>query len=455
MKIKKLFWSLLIPCFLIACKKEVEETPINPDFVAPWPEWVFSHWIWEDEGTSTSAKQLADDYLAHDIPVGAIVIDSPWETGYNTFEWDSSLYPDAKEMVDYFHSKNIKTLVWITGAVNTDLPELYQECKDKNYFMTKNSAGEEVIIDWWKGPGGLIDFWNPEARAWLKSRMDKVLDIGIDGWKTDGTDYYQLLAPYSRGKGRVVPRLDYSYEYYRLFFEYTRERLGKDRVIMSRPFDNYGINVSGDIAAFSPVDITFAGWVGDQDPDFKGLKAALNNLYESSKLGYLIIGSDIGGYREDNTLPGGRDKETFIRWAQLGAFCPLMENGGGGEHRPWKFDDETLKIYKTFVSLHNQMGSYLHNTAKVYFQEKKSLMQFLKKADYSYTLGPDIFVTPIKEAGTGSLSITFPKGTDQWVYLFDKSKIYNGGSSVSLSFPIDEFPVFVKKGSAMADSLTP
>jgi len=43
----------------------------------PWPEWIFYHWEWEDEGTRQSATQLVDEYLIRDIPVGAIIIDSP------------------------------------------------------------------------------------------------------------------------------------------------------------------------------------------------------------------------------------------------------------------------------------------------------------------------------------------------------------------------------------------
>ncbi|HRG91106.1 MAG TPA: hypothetical protein PLW44_18915, partial [Chitinophagales bacterium] len=58
---------------------------------APWPEFVFHHWVWEDESTQQSALQLVDDYKARNIPVGAIIIDSPWETGYNTFDWDTNL----------------------------------------------------------------------------------------------------------------------------------------------------------------------------------------------------------------------------------------------------------------------------------------------------------------------------------------------------------------------------
>ena len=61
---------------------------------------------------------------------------------------------------------------------------------------------------------------------------------------------------------------------------------------------------------------------------------------------YANFGSDIGGYRSGSGK-FGRTKELLIRWAQLGAFSPLMENGGNGEHRPWMFDNnnETMNIY--------------------------------------------------------------------------------------------------------------
>jgi alpha-glucosidase len=97
-------------------------------------------------------------------------------------------------------------------------------------------------------------------------------------------------------------------------------------------------------------------WVGDQDPTFDGLQDALRNMFHSAWRNYVNFGSDIGGYR---TGPGplGRTKELFLRWAQLGAFVPLMENGGNKEHRPWEFDstNETLNIYRKFVHIHTEV----------------------------------------------------------------------------------------------------
>lgn len=46
------------------------------------PRWALEPWVWEDYGNSDSSLiRLVDQYEAHDIPVGAVIIDSPWEAG--------------------------------------------------------------------------------------------------------------------------------------------------------------------------------------------------------------------------------------------------------------------------------------------------------------------------------------------------------------------------------------
>ena len=73
---------------------------------------------------------------------------------------------------------------------------------------------------------------------------------------------------------------------------------------------------------------------------------AASHLSHALCTGYANFGSDIGGYRSGAGILG-RSKQLLVRWAQLGAFSPLMENGGNKEHRPWLFDstNETLSIY--------------------------------------------------------------------------------------------------------------
>lgn len=468
---KILLLSLVAVLFLTAnsCKKKNDDTvikdPNDTTYVQTtlWPKWVFQHWVWEGEGTTQSAKQLVDDYLAHGIPVGAVIIDSPWETDYNTFEWDSTLYPDAQGMVDYFHSKNVKVLCWVTGGIDTNVHPLYDYALSHNYFMKKDAASPAGVVNWWKPtPCSLIDWYNPDAVAWWKTLMDKTLAYGIDGWKCDGSDFLLLsnfptTYYYSPYLGANIPsRNDYSERYYRIFNEYTRQKLGNDRAVMCRPIDNYGYTfLSGATVAFCPKDMSWACWVGDQDATFDGMKVALNNMYESSVYGYLSFGSDIGGYRTDAAYPStGRSKELFVRWAQLGAFSGLMENGGGGEHRPWLYDQQTTDIYKKLTDLRNKyLVGYLLGASKAASDANKSMITYFNKTDYSYLLGDDIFVAPVLTA-SGDVTINFPAGSN-WVYLYNKTEVHEGGTSLTKTYAIDEFPVFMKQGSHAAEVMVP
>ena len=65
----------------------------------------------------------------------------------------------------------------------------------------------------------------------------QALSLGIDGWKCDGTDPYILELVTPIGKQGLVTYRDYADAYYGDFFYYTREKLGEDRLIMSRPTD--------------------------------------------------------------------------------------------------------------------------------------------------------------------------------------------------------------------------
>src|SRR5690606_38983748 len=48
-------------------------------------------------------------------------------------------------------------------------------------------AKSTTPMDWWKGKGGFIDYSNPKAMDWWHGLQQNVFDLGIDGWKLDGT----------------------------------------------------------------------------------------------------------------------------------------------------------------------------------------------------------------------------------------------------------------------------
>ena len=65
-------------------------------FPAVLPEWGYGHWKSRD--VYAHQRDAEADYLGyreHDLPLDAIVLDSPWATQYNTWEFNPHQFPDA------------------------------------------------------------------------------------------------------------------------------------------------------------------------------------------------------------------------------------------------------------------------------------------------------------------------------------------------------------------------
>ena len=401
---------------------------LNP---LPYPAWVHEHWVWENDGTQQSATDFVQGFLDKGIPVGVVTIDRPWDTAVGTFIPDPDLYPDMPGFVRDMHGKDIKVTLWTSCVINEEASN-FQGAKDKGYFLSKGKTQK-----WWTGKGAFIDYTNPEAVQWWHGQMDNVLDMGIDGWKVDGVDPYVMLLLPAYGKKGLVGWNQYQRLSYGDFYNYTMEKTKGRGVMWSRPTDDFiGLGLP---LTFAPRDVNFAGWVGDQDNDWAGMRAALSNMFTSAMLNYANYGSDIGGFRSG---PYKNPKDVFIRWAQLGAFCTLMENGGGGEHRPWEYDAETSAIYKDFTLLHYKLIPYIQSQVAYSIERRQPAMR-PAAGYYQYTLGDDILVAPIVSEGHDR-TIVFPAG--EWIYIFDETRTYKQGIK-KLNFPMEEFPAFIRKGA--------
>jgi alpha-glucosidase (family GH31 glycosyl hydrolase) len=129
----------------------------------------------------------------------------------------------------------IRVITWIVSVVNTDVS--LWNMLDKNGWLIKNGIGTSGVIKWWHGKGSFIDYFHPDALAWWHQQLDKVLSIGIDGWKCDGTDPYIMEFVNIKSHVGPITYRDYANAYYGDFFDYSRTK-NPDSLIMSRPCDD-------------------------------------------------------------------------------------------------------------------------------------------------------------------------------------------------------------------------
>ena len=445
--------------------------------------WAHAHWVWlkNDLGNQDNCTALVDTYRDLNIPVGVLNIDSEWATAFNNFEVDTVKFPDFEGLIKSMHENDIRVTMWATSMVDTDDPD-YQEAIDNQYLVRWGKTGEVRPLKWWHGEGGLLDYTNPNAVAWWHAKMDKVLDVGVDGFKTDGTDPY-IIEYGDQAIGyndQTINHRQYADSYYGDFFAYTREKRG-DGLIMSRPIDCYyhGVEFTGACLSFSPKDVMYSGWVGDDDCTWVGLKNAITKLIYSAWAGYANFGGDIGGYR-GSIADGTPEKELFIRWTQLMSFMPLMENGGGGEHRPWMFDDETVRIYRSFVRTHMSLYRYLYEVGNKAIEGGFSSISpiapnilpevsnpsseasdtrrpFKPPSSLDYLLGPSLFISPIihgsksNDKGLVMTQVEFPgDNSTMWLDFWEPLKEpLTGGTKGVFPYPLSSYPVFIRKGSYM------
>lgn len=426
------------------------------------PAWALEAWLWEDDvNTAAYVDTLLAGYARHDIPIRTIMIDSPWSLRYNDFTTDESRYPNPAQWFQGLQDKDYRVVLWMTSMINshskdTELKEggeWFDEALKKGYLI-----GQDNQIKWWKGKGGFIDYTNKAAQEWWQGRQQQVFDWGIDGWKLDGTAtlFRTQLGPlpffYQKGASGWLTTRQYMDLYYREEYQHGLSQ-NPDFVTLSRSMDR-GYHPEG----FAPIDASPVNWVGDQEHKWlseellsedeekqdialagvQGFESAIDNVLKSAAKGYNIVGSDIAGF-SGKTIP----PRLYIRWAQFSTFCGLFLNGGHGDRALWQRTDEELQIIRQYTWLHQELVPYIYHYV-VEAHRGGTVLQRPTPGKYHYLFGESLLIAPIYKDELKN-EVQLPPGN--WRYWFDDRSAIQGQTTFDQSFPLDEYPVFIKEGA--------
>ncbi|MFO8056469.1 MAG: glycoside hydrolase family 31 protein, partial [bacterium] len=321
------------------------------------PKWMCRPLKWRDQvarfrfadldGLKINAE-VADDILHYeklDFPKGTYMIDRPWaegKMGYGNFKWDPLRFPNGDQMVTKLHERGWRVIVWgAPWAIGHGPHAFGPEARKKGYVF---------------GPRNL-DYTNPAARRWHKNKIEKFLRrSGVDGWKLDRseeTNPSEKSDIYHDGRTGFEVHNDYPRLYIKTYYEATRAVRGDDFVLMPRATytgtQAYSIVWGGDTKG----SVKRLGLIPESTD--KGLRSVIISLQRMAFMGFPFWGSDTGGYQRFC------DRDVFARWLQVSCFCPLMEIGGKGSHRPWDMptspshDKEMIDIFYRYTWLHTRL----------------------------------------------------------------------------------------------------
>jgi alpha-D-xyloside xylohydrolase len=424
------------------------------------PYWAFAPWKARDYYRNTQeVNEDTDRYRALGIPASVLLIDSPWATNYNTYDFNPKQFDDARAMIARIHEKGFKLVLWHTPWINSETAKPYEdgfasklapgpasnfaEAERRGYFL-RRPDGSTYIGKWWKGIGALIDFTNSAAKKWWQAQVSKVIALGADGFKNDDAEgAFVGDVVFADGQDRRVMRNRYAVEYNRAVAEILQERKGSDWILFQR---------SGTIGSHTlPLF-----WAGDNDASFSpgnGLPTVVTAGLNAGMSGISLWMSDLGGYNKSERTGG--DDVLFARWTEYSALSPGMEVMSGMNLGPWDYGDEALRIFRTYSVLHMSLFPYRYAAAMESARTGLPMMRALvlmhqddraaREAVDEYYFGPDLLAAPVLSPVT-QRTVYLPEG--RWVDYWN-GRCIDGRQTIVADAPLNRIPLFVREGAIL------
>jgi alpha-D-xyloside xylohydrolase len=404
------------------------------------PEWSFGLWLSTsfvtdyDEQTVT---EFIDEMEKREIPLDVFHFDCFWMREYQwcDFEWDPRTFPEPAAMLSRLKAKGLKISLWINPYIGQASP-LFDEGKANGYFL-KRHDGSVWQWDLWQAGNAIVDFTNPAARDWFKSKLRPLLEMGVDCFKTDFGERIPTDVTYFNGADPVQMHNLYTQLYNATVWELLQEVKGADAIVFARSATAGGQKM--------PVH-----WGGDNTSSFESMAESLRGGLSLSLSGFGYWSHDIGGFE------GHPDPAVFKRWLAFGLLSSHSRLHGNESVRvPWSIDEEAVDVTRVFVNLKKKLHPYLVETMQEVTAKGLPMMRAMLLAfpddptcwflDQQYMLGPDLLVAPIF---TASGEVTFYLPTGKWRNYFTE-EVVEGGRWISEIHGFTSLPLYVRNGGKL------
>ncbi|WP_062137464.1 alpha-xylosidase [Demequina aestuarii] len=406
------------------------------------PAWSYGLWLstsFTTDYDEETVNSFVDGMRERDIPLSVFHFDCFWmrEFNWTDLEWDARTFPDPEGMLARLHDdKDLRVCVWINPYIG-QRGRMFAEAMDAGYLV-KRADGTVWQWDMWQAGMGLVDFTNPDARAWFKDRLREIIRQGVDALKTDFGERIPTDVVWHDGSSPETMHNLYTQLYNEAVWEVLVEERGEgEAVLFSRSATAGGQTM--------PVH-----WGGDNSSTYVSMAETLRGGLSLASSGFGYWSHDIGGFE------GTPDPGVFKRWLAFGLLSSHSRLHGSTSYRvPWAFDDEAVSVTKTFAELKNSLMPYLYTAgadaaASGVSVARPMFFEFpddpaVGYLDRQYMLGNDLLIAPVM-SHDGVVDFYLPAGT--WTSLLTGERV-EGGRWVRETHGFDSLPVYVRPGAVI------
>ncbi len=381
------------------------------------PQWTFGLWLSTSFTTNYDEETVMtfiDGMEERGIPLQVFHFDCFWmkEFHWSDFVWDSRVFPDPNGLLKRIKDKGLKVCVWINSYIGQE-SDIFEEGMEKGYFV-KRTNGDVWQWDMWQPGMALVDFTNPDACKWFQDKLEVLLDMGVDCFKTDFGERIPVEdVVYFDGSAPMKMHNYYTYLYNKTVYELLERKRGKGEAVL------FARSATAGGQKF-PVH-----WGGDCWSNYEAMSESMRGGLSLTMSGFGYWSHDIGGFEATSTA------DVYKRWAAFGLLSTHSRFHGSNSYRvPWAYDDEAVDVVRFFTKLKLSLLPYLYSsaatTAKTGVPMMRSMVLEYERdpicayLDKQYMLGDNLLVAPIFN-DKGQASYYLPKGT--WTNYFTGEKV--------------------------------
>ncbi|MDE6944219.1 MAG: alpha-xylosidase [Lachnospiraceae bacterium] len=411
----------------------------KPALPAPW---TFGLWLstsFTTDYDEATVMSFIDGMLERGIPLRTFHFDCFWMKAFHwsDFIWDEKVFPDPAGMLARIKAKGLNICVWINPYIGQE-SVLFAEGRENGYFI-KRTNGDVWQWDMWQPGMALVDFTNPEACKWYQDKLEALLDMGVDCFKTDFGERIPVNCVYHDGSDPDKMHNFYTYLYNKTVYDLLERKRGKGEAVLFARSATVG-------GQKFPVH-----WGGDCWSDYVSMEESLRGGLSLLMSGFGFWAHDIGGFEHTSTA------DVYKRWVAFGLLSSHSRLHGSQSYRvPWLYDEEAVDVVRTFTRLKASLMPYLYKTSVDTSRSgvptmRSMVLEFTGDRncwylDKQYMLGDNLLVAPIfNDESVGSFYL--PQGT--WTDFFTGEEIM-GGVWTEKTYDYLHLPLMVRENSIVA-----